>query len=177
MTRLVPLALGSVFLCAIMGSPVSAQGSFVLTSPDLIDGTELPADLKCMRDGGKGLSPALAWKDVPEGTRSLALIMHHYPRGTVEGKDAPSQYWLLWNVPAETRGLSRGNPDSIGDEGSDKDGKRTGYTPPCSPKPWWSFNSGPQHEYTITLYALSRALSTLPARDDADVDWEALTKA
>ena len=97
--------------------------NFTLTSPELTDGGLLPADLKCTRDGGDGVTPPLQWTYVPAGTKSLALIMHHYPRGTREGVDAPSQYWLLWNIPADTRALPRGNPASIGDEGADKDEK------------------------------------------------------
>lgn len=179
MTRLIILTIASLVLSGCEFNPVAsnalrpiatAQDGFVLTSTALTNGGLLPADLKCTRDGGDGLTPPLAWAQVPAGTKSLAIIMHHYPRGTVEGKDPPSQYWLLWNIPAQTRALPRGNPASIGDEGADKDGKRTGYTPPCSPP-------GPQHEYTITLYALDGPLDTLPAEDDADVDWLRITKA
>lgn len=147
-----------------------AQQSFTLTSPSFEDGSTLPADLKCTRNGGDGTSPPLQWTAVPEGTKSLALIMHHYPRGTSEGVDAPSQYWLLWNIPVETNGLERGNLLSIGTEGSDKDGRHTGYTSPCSP-------SGQQHEYAITVYALDGHLDDLPTHDDVSVDWLTLTNA
>jgi Raf kinase inhibitor-like YbhB/YbcL family protein len=160
---IVPASLGRV-------GTVAAQDSFMLTSPAIKDGGMLPADLKCTRDGGDGVTPPLAWDGVPDGTKNLALIMHHYPRGRVEGVDAPSQYWLLWNIPSETRALPRGNPASIGDEGADKDERRTGYTPPCSPP-------GSLHEYTITLYALSAPLDTLPPHDDPNVDWSVMTKA
>lgn len=76
---------------------------FALFSPEITDGGMLPSALKCSRNGGDGVSPPLVWSDVPEGTESLAVIMYHYPRGTVAGRDAPSQYWLLWNIPPETR--------------------------------------------------------------------------
>lgn len=152
-------------------TPVAtSRDGFVLTSPVLTDGGMLPADLKCTRDGGDGLTPPLEWTQVPAGTKSLAIIMHHYPRDTVEGRDPPSQYWLLWNIPAQTRALPHGNPASIGDEGADKDEKRTGYTSPCSPP-------GSQHEYIITLYALDGSLDKLPAQDDMDVDWATMTSA
>lgn len=178
MTRLAILVIAAVLSgCGIDPAGSSAptpaaagRDGFVLSSTALADGGMLPADLKCTRDGGDGLTPPLEWTQAPAGTRSLAIVMHHYPRGTVEGKDAPSQYWLLWNIPAQTRALPRGNPASIGDEGADKDGKRTGYTPPCSPP-------GPQHEYTITLYALDGPLDALPAQDDTDVDWSRMTAA
>lgn len=150
--------------------PAVAQDSLVLSSPAMEDGGMLPVDLKCTRDGGDGLTPPLEWTMVPDGTESLALVMDHYPRGTVQGVDTPSQYWLLWNIPAETLAIPRGNPASIGDEGADKDQRRTGYTPPCSPP-------GAQHEYTITLYALNGKLETLPAQDGLDVGWSVLMKA
>jgi phosphatidylethanolamine-binding protein (PEBP) family uncharacterized protein len=158
-------------------SPALAQDALTLTSPAFATGNALPADLKCSRDDGDGLSPPLAWTGVPAGTQSLALIMYHYPKGTTEGMNPPSQYWLLWNIPVETVSLPRGNPASIGDEGSDKDGRATGYTPPCSPKPLFSLTEGPQHQYFIELFALNAPLTTLPAHDDLAVDWAALTAA
>lgn len=161
---------GVAAVCASIGTIGAAQDGFMLTSPAIEDGGTLPADLKCTRDGGDGLSPPLAWSGVPDATQSLAVIMHHYPRGTVAGKDAPSQYWLLWNIPADVQTIARGNPQSIGDEGSDKDQRRTGYTPPCSP-------TGAQQEYTITVYALNDALSALPQNDAPSVDWTAMTNA
>jgi phosphatidylethanolamine-binding protein (PEBP) family uncharacterized protein len=88
----------------------------------------------------------------------------------VAGRDAPSQYWLLWNIPADTNRLDRANPASIGTEGADKDARHTGYTPPCSP-------AGSGHEYTITVYALNAQLNSLPVNDDISVDWETLTAA
>lgn len=142
----------------------------MLSSPEIVDGGALPAELKCTRDGGDGVSPPLSWSAVPDGTQSLAVIMHHYPRGTVEGRDAPSQYWLLWNIPADTLGIERGNPLSIGDVGADKDQRRIGYTPPCS-------LPGAQHEYTITLHALNAPLDSLPQNDKIAVDWETMTQA
>ena len=114
-----------LMLAGLAGSAV-AQDTFMLSSPVMVDGGILPADLKCTRDGGDGLTPPLVWSGAPADTQGLALIMHHYPKGTVEGVDAPSQYWLLWNIPADTTAQPRGNPASIGDEGADKDENRTG---------------------------------------------------
>jgi phosphatidylethanolamine-binding protein (PEBP) family uncharacterized protein len=164
--------IGLVLIGLASAAPVAAQDALTLTSPAFSTGGALPDDLKCQRDDGEGLSPPLAWTGVPTGTQSLALIMYHYPKGTAEGMNPPSQYWLLWDIPAATDSLPRGNPGSVGNEGSDKDARATGYTPPCSPKPWFSFGSGPQHQY----FALNAPLS-LPAHDDLSVDWTALTTA
>ncbi|CTQ48541.1 YbhB/YbcL family Raf kinase inhibitor-like protein [Jannaschia donghaensis] len=157
-------------LTVVLTVTATAQEEFTLTSPVVTDGGALPADLGCAREGGDGLSPPLDWTNAPEDTRSFAVVMHHYPRGRIEGNDTPSHYWLLWNIPATITGLDRGNPASIGDEGADKDMRRTGYTPPCAPR-------GPLHEYTITIYALSAPPATLPAQDDGSVDWDRIIAA
>tara|TARA_R110001583_G_scaffold6774_10_gene34066 strand:- start:300 stop:857 length:558 start_codon:yes stop_codon:yes gene_type:complete len=170
MNRWITLACSAVFISMSLVGIGQAQENFTLTSPAFENGGTLPADLRCTRDGGDGASPPIIWTSIPEGTKSLALIMHHYPRGKSEGTDAPSQYWLLWNIPVKTTGIERGNPLSIGTEGSDKDGRHTGYTPPCSP-------SGQQHEYTITVYALNAELDSLPTNDDLSVDWSTMTNA
>jgi len=171
MTGFPILRMASVLsLIAALSGPAMAQAAFTLTSPVMVDGGTLPVDLKCERDGGDGLSPPINWTNPPKGTQDYAIIMHHYPRGKVEGVDAPSHYWLLWNIPASTTGIARGNPTSIGDEGADKDMRRTGYTPPYSPP-------GYLHQYTITVYALRAPLATLPNHDDGNVDWQQMIAA
>lgn len=96
MTRFSILRLAGVLaLIAGLGGGAVAQEPFSITSPALMNGGALPADLKCPRGGGDGLSPPLSWTNPPAGTQSFAIIMHHYPRGRVEGVDAPSHYWLL----------------------------------------------------------------------------------
>lgn len=139
--------------------------AFALSSPALTDGAALPDDPKCSRDGGDGASPPLTWKNPPRGTEGYALVMHHYPHGTYPGIDAPSHYWLLWDVPASAAGIERGNPEGLGYEGADKDMRRTGYTPPCSPA------GGATHQYTITVYAVDGVLEGLPQQDDPSVTW------
>lgn len=161
-----------IFTCLFGGSISSswAEEAFTLSSPDFQDQGRLPLASKCHRDGGQGLSPSLQWRSAPEGTKSFALVMHHYPRGTVEGRDAPSQYWLLWNIPADVHALPPGNPDSIGDEGADKDERGVGYTPPCSP-------GTATHAYTITLHALDATPDALGDKDDSAADWSTVMDA
>ncbi|SVE10039.1 uncharacterized protein METZ01_LOCUS462893, partial [marine metagenome] len=117
-------------------------GDFTLSSSAFGEGDTVPVAQICSRDGGLELSPPIAWANVPVGTQGFALGMFHYPNGTVEGEDAPSHYWLVWNIPASSLGLDEGNPESVGDEGSNKDGVEIGYTAPCSP-------GDAVHEYTI----------------------------
>lgn len=89
------------------------------------------------------LSPAVAWCDLPDGTRSLALI--------VDDPDAPAgtwTHWLLWDIPAREPGLPEGVlPGAVGTSGLNDFGNE-GYGGPMPPK-----GHGP-HRYFFKLYAL-----------------------
>ncbi|MCB9765550.1 MAG: YbhB/YbcL family Raf kinase inhibitor-like protein [Alphaproteobacteria bacterium] len=141
-----------------------AADALTLWSDAFADGDALPDDLRCERDGGDGASPPLAWSDPAEVAVSFALTM------TVA--EADNHYWLLWDIPAGTRSLSRGNAESVGTEGSNKDEVDTGYTPPCAPP-----DSAGTHTYTITLMALDGDPVDLPDTDDVSVDLDVLTAA
>lgn len=125
--------------------------TLVLSSPDFSEGQKLPRELTCE---GKDTSPALAWKGVPAGTKSLALI--------VDDPDAPDPkapkmvwvHWVLYNLPPSSAGLAKGVqrlPDGTL-EGTN-DWKRTGYGGPCPPIG--------RHRYFHTLYALDAVLPDL----------------
>ena len=163
-----PAQIAAVFITLVIANTSYAE--FELTSPVFENNGTLPADLKCTRDGGDGLSPPIAWHGAPQGTKGYAVVMHHYPQGRVAGVDTPSHYWLLWNIPASVAELPRGNPESFGNEGGDKDKRYIGYTPPCSP-------GNVSHEYTITVYALDSETIALGDQDDINVDWTMLTEA
>ena len=97
-----------------------------LTSPAFRNQGEIPAVYTC---DGKDLSPALAWSNVPGGTRSLALI--------ADDPDAPDPsapkmtwvHWVLYNLPPTLDGLpeAAGSAKSpIGALAGVNDWKRTG---------------------------------------------------
>jgi Raf kinase inhibitor-like YbhB/YbcL family protein len=124
-----------------------------LTSPAFENQGEIPAVYTC---DGKDLSPALAWSNVPEGTRSLALI--------ADDPDAPDPaapkmtwvHWVLYNLPPTLDGL----PEATGSAKSPtgalagvNDWKRTGYGGPCPPIG--------RHRYFFKLYALDTILPDL----------------
>lgn len=148
-------------------STENTSGDFQLTSSAFGEGDTLPTDYTCSRDGGGDLSPPLSWSNSPEGVSGYAVVMYHYPQGAV---GTPSHYWEIWNIPATVAALESGNPESIGDEGSNKDGVEVGYTPPCSP-------GDAVHEYTIRVYALSAAPEALGTGDNLSVGWEEFVAA
>ncbi|MBE0596473.1 MAG: YbhB/YbcL family Raf kinase inhibitor-like protein [Desulfuromonadales bacterium] len=102
---------------------------------------------------GDNVSPPLAWGNVPEGTRSLALV--------ADDPDAPGgvfTHWVLYNLPPEIRELPEDvRRDEILPSGAMQginDFDRIGYGGPCPP--------GGTHRYFFTLYALDRRLELEP---------------
>ena len=119
---------------------------FTLSSTAFASGQAMPSVYSCR---GRNVSPPLAWTDPPDGTQSFALI--------VDDPDAPAGtwvHWLLFNVPASTRGLSEGvRADAKLFDGSlqgTNSSRRLGYEGPCPP-------SG-THRYFFKLYALDTML-------------------
>jgi len=103
---------------------------------------------------GADVSPPLAWSDVPQGAKSLALI--------VDDPDAPDPaapkmtwvHWVLYNIPVQAAGLDeavRSLP--AGTREGLNDWKRTGYGGPCPPVG--------RHRYFHKLYALDVLLPDL----------------
>lgn len=100
---------------------------------------------------GDNLSPHLAWKHAPEGTKSFAI--------TVYDPDAPTGsgwwHWVVFNIPVNTNTLKRGAGDSSlnllpkGSIQSMTDYGKPEYGGPCPPE------GDGLHRYVITVYALS----------------------
>lgn len=114
------------------------KGTFMLRSPEVTDGGALPAEFT--GDGAAATLP-LEWSGAPADTRSYALIMHH------EAPDQTKWYWILYNIPAETRSLPK-NVRGVGTLGSNSVNRRTEYAPPQSKGPG-------AKNYLYTVYALS----------------------
>jgi hypothetical protein len=76
--------------------------ALVLKSDTFVDGEAIPSRYTCE---GEDCSPPLSWANLPEGTRSLVLI--------VDDPDAPDpaaprmvwDHWILYNIPPECGGL------------------------------------------------------------------------
>jgi Raf kinase inhibitor-like YbhB/YbcL family protein len=121
------------------------MGDFILTSPAFSDGEAIPPRYTCE---GANLSPPLSWSGLPEGTRSLSLIM--------DDPDAPVgtfTHWLAWGIDPEVGGLAAGERAPV--EGRNDFGV-TGYGGPCPPP-----GHGP-HRYFFRLYALDSEVGLHP---------------
>ena len=121
-----------------------------LSSPDFKESGNLPIDFTC---DGKGISPSLSWSNIPENAQSLVVIMDTIPGPLRPGEvDIGKHFYLtLFNIPTTVSSIAAGTTN-IGTLGQNFQGKKLGYTPPCSQGPG-------SKKYTIYLYALNSQLS------------------
>jgi Raf kinase inhibitor-like YbhB/YbcL family protein len=128
---------------------------FALTSPAFGPSGTIPKKYTC---DGQNVSPPLAWSGLPEGTRSVAVIM--------DDPDAPAGvwvHWVLYDAPAGSSGLAEGVakkeslPDGTkqGQSGGVIEFETIGYTGPCPPK-------GKPHRYIFRAYALKEPTGLAP---------------
>jgi Raf kinase inhibitor-like YbhB/YbcL family protein len=140
-TRLAVILLATILL-TLRGSAAMAM---TLNSPAFKNG-HIPAKYTCEDED---ISPPLAWEGVPNGAKSLVLI--------IDDPDAPDPkapkmvwvHWVVYHIPPETRAL----PENAGKAGLPQgtllglnDFKKTGYGGPCPPIG--------RHRYFHKLYAL-----------------------
>nr|WP_281794242.1 YbhB/YbcL family Raf kinase inhibitor-like protein [Desulforhabdus amnigena] len=127
--------------------------SLEITSQAFSQDGSIPRRYTC---DGQDASPPLQWSGVPQGTKSLALI--------VDDPDAPDPkapkmtwvHWVLYNIPPTATGLPEGVKAKDLPEGTREglnDWKRTGYGGPCPPIG--------RHRYFHKLYALDTVLPDL----------------
>ncbi len=130
-------------------NPVMAKGpmEFSITSADIKGGERIERDFTCE---GEDISPGLQWEGLPEGTKSLVLI--------VEDPDAPMGtfiHWVLYDIPASGTGLERGASGTEALAGGAREGVssfgRKGYNGPCPPP------GHGEHRYYFRLRALDIA--------------------
>lgn len=143
--------------------------NFKLYSEAVVDG-ELLDEYKCeQKVNDIENSIPLSWINVPKGTKSLAIVMYHYPKR--DNKTEVNSYLLLWDIDPSVTNIPykmANNPNWA--MGANKDGTAISYTSPCSRGPG-------DHKYTIALFALAEAPKSLPKSNSVDVDYTRFTKA
>ena len=108
-------------------------------------GSKIPAIYTC---DGDDIAPQLVISEVPEGAKSLALI--------VDDPDAPVGlfvHWILYNIPVDTKIISAEEIPPSAIEGMTNFG-RAGYGGPCPPNG--------SHRYFFKLYAVDKVLDLPP---------------
>lgn len=150
-------AVGSksaVDLVAAAKPTSNATPTFTLTSPVVKDGAALPTEFT---GDGAGASIPLAWSNVPKGTVSLALVMHHLDP---EGKT--KIYWLMHDIDPRTTSVAK-NAADFGKMGLSTVHHRVEYAPPHSKGPG-------EKKYVLTLFALSAKPSLADAAQPVSVE-------
>ena len=185
-----PLSVASLLLVAAAGcsgnnppsdsgepSPAKVEtmsGNIQITSSAFAEGDTIPQQHTGV---GDNLSPPLAWSNLPEGTKSLALICDDpdAPSRAKPRPEGPWVHWVIYNLPADLSKLPAGMardaelaaPAEARQGHNSWPSDNVGYLGPMPPP-----DSGP-HRYRFKLYALDMILD-LPA---ADADSDSLLKA
>jgi Raf kinase inhibitor-like YbhB/YbcL family protein len=144
-------------LVALASSGASAA-PFTLTSTAFKDGETVPAKYAGAYPGrscgGENVSPQLSWSNVPEKTKSFAIVMFD-PDG---GRGTGSVHWVAYGIPASKTSFAEGEVSTApkGHVG----GKNTlgidYYFGPCGPA------GDSPHHYVFTVIATDLEPNELP---------------
>jgi len=148
---MIALRFGAAVALVLAG--VGSAAAFEVSSSSVSDGKW---DKKYWGDkisgcDGQNVSPALSWKDLPDGTKSLAVTLYD--------PDAPTGsgwwHWQMWNIDPSVTGFEEGKvPKRVALGGGDV--HRRGYLGPCPPP-----GTG-THHYIFTVYAIKEPKLKIP---------------
>lgn len=127
-----------------------ALSSMQVTSTSFETGGSIP---KSHTGEGEDVSPALAWSDAPDGTKSFAIICHDPDAPLITPGRYGFVHWVLYNVPGSVSGLAEGSGDYT--QGTNDFGNQ-GYGGPMPPEGHGT------HHYFYWLMALDKELDLEP---------------
>lgn len=142
-----PLRAGADKLCVVQPELGGNFGPIELASPAFANGGLLPSRFTA---DGEGISPPLVWGHLPDGTRSVALIVEDADSPTIE----PLVHALVWGIHPYVHALAEGRIQPDGDgEANGTDVGRNGYffegwLPPDPP------TGHGEHRYAFQVFAL-----------------------
>lgn len=161
MRRLIGRLSAAALLLTLAGgaTAIRAAAPFTLSSSSFKDGDllgvqhagALPGKPNCV---GKNVSPALRWSNLPEGTRSIAIVMVD-----PEGRNGLGVYhWVAYGIRPELGGFEQGavSQDSAAYVGGLSTQGFGHYTGPCTPP------GTTDHHYNFVAIATSLAPDALP---------------
>ena len=123
-----------------------ALSTMQVTSASFETGGAIPAK---HTGEGEDVSPALAWSDAPEGTKSFAVICHDPDAPLVLPGRYGFVHWTLYNLAGSASGLAEGSGE--GTQGANDFGNQ-GYNGPMPPE------GHGVHHYFFWLLALDQDL-------------------
>ena|SRR3989338_3390981 len=116
-----------------------------LSSPAFSHDGAIPSRYTC---DGENISPPMTISGVPDGTRTLALIMEDPDVPRTIRSDGMWDHWVLWNIAPDISEISENTAPGMA--GANTGGKHA-YAGPCPPDR--------EHRYFFTLYALDNELT------------------
>jgi Raf kinase inhibitor-like YbhB/YbcL family protein len=147
---------------AFVGTTANAAGVFTLQSSTFQDGQMLPkkvANTKANMPSnpnciGDNVSPELSWSNVPDGTKSFAILVTD-PEGR---GGAGVIHWVAYGIPASVTGFAEGEVSKPSDKyvGGKNIFGTAFFGGPCTPP-----NVMPHH-YTFVLVATDLDPTELP---------------
>jgi Raf kinase inhibitor-like YbhB/YbcL family protein len=143
---------------ALSIADASMAMALTLTSSAFQSGGKIPSKYTCE---GEDISPPLAISGVPDGAKSLALIVDD---PDAPDPKAPKRVWVHWvvhNLPPETKRLPENAGKGLpkGAVTGTNDQKQNSYHGPCPPVG--------RHRYFHKLYALDVTLPSAPLNKPA----------
>ena len=155
------LTAGGFAVASLMTVPMArAADVFTLSSPAIQDNGTLATKNACgdkQRSPncvGENISPPLDWSNVPEGTKSFALLLFD-PEGRAPGGVS---HMVIYGIPADVKGFAEGELSKPSDKfvgGKSLMGLGTYFGPGTPPNTDW-------HHYTFTLVATDLDPKALP---------------
>lgn len=138
-----------------------------LTSADFTENGSIPSKFTCdAKENESQVNPQLSISGVPEGAKSLALLMDDpdIPQVFKDQRGIDSfDHWTLFNIGPETKEIAHGM--TVGVVGQNGAGKNE-YAGPCPPREY----EPSEHRYFFKLYALDIELSLQPGATKKQVE-------
>jgi Raf kinase inhibitor-like YbhB/YbcL family protein len=158
--------LAALLVAASSPAATHAQAppTFVVESPTMRTGEPMPRDYS---PDGRNVSPPLAWRGLPEGTRQLAVICQDHGAGN----PPPWVHWMIYNIPATATGLPEGipfdptDPMPPGLQGAAQGANGWGLSMYRGPAP----PAGSVHHYDFAVFALDAELDLPPGLTRAEL--------
>jgi Raf kinase inhibitor-like YbhB/YbcL family protein len=118
-----------------------------IKSKSFLNNAILPVKYTC---DGEGINPPLEFDEVPDETKSLALIVDDPDVPKSLKSDGVFDHWLVWNIPGHTTQIEEGKSPVGSIIGKNGAGENT-FAGACPPDT--------SHRYFFKLYALDTDLS------------------
>jgi Raf kinase inhibitor-like YbhB/YbcL family protein len=136
----------------------------VVTSPVLKQDQPIPREYTA---DGHNWSPPLAWSNVPDGTKALAVVCEDPDAGN----PPPFVHWVIYKIPASAKGLPENIPfepgapmprEIAGAVQGTSGFRRPFYRGPAPPP-------GKVHHYHFVVYAVDADLDLMPGLTRAEL--------